>query len=286
MQHIIQNHVFDIEFSDAGRAYALQDRISDIFSRQLVPRMESLFDSLVPAEATLVFDDVHIDIGSIDINLLDDDLAGRILAELEKVIRESISLGRNIHAEPTGGEPRIKTQGVNRIEMLRYFLLTGAMPWWATDDLAAEPVKLIEYLLAHDAAGLRQLILDAGKFDYVRRRMVYQFSDEVIRNIITLLEPAEVDFIFDYHASATEAHRRDELVKSAPGQEFEKALWVFILTYLLIDRGTLFNQKAFLQSTIGQMAQHYNRDYAELLTLLARTLGDDKLSPVKNDHLA
>ncbi len=286
MQHIIQHHVFDIEFSDAGRSYELQDKISDIFNRQLLPRMEYLFDSLVPDDITFVLEDIHIDIGSISFNQLNSELPEKVLTELEKVIRESISLAQNRYTEATDAEPEIKTQEGRRIELLRFFLLTGTMPWWATDELATDPVMLAEYVLANNAVALKELILVAGKYDYVRRRMVHQFNDGIVRGIIALLEPNEAEFIFDYHASVTEIHRKDELIESAPNDEFEKALWLFILTYLLVDRGTSFNQKAFIQSTIAQMAQHYNRDYTQLLALLAGTLNNNREVMVQNSHLA
>jgi hypothetical protein len=284
MQHIIQYHTFDVAFSDAGKSYDLQNKISDIFNNQLIAGMERLFDSLVPQDTTLTLSEVNIDVGTITYNLLEYNLADRVLAELEKEIRYRLSLTQNT---PAGAETQdeFKSLKASYTNLLEYFLLTGAMPWWATGQLLVDPAKVMEHLLSVDAAGLKQLIINVGQQAYVRQRLVHQFSTEVIRSIITLLEPAEATFIFDYHATAVKVHHEEKLVENAPGQEFDKALWVFILTYILVDRGSLFNQKSFVKATLALMSSHFNRSYTELLTLLSNTLNNDKLLVEKSGYL-
>jgi len=287
MQHIIQHQLFDIAYTNAGRAYDLQSKVSDIFNSRLVTGMEELFDRLVPEDVVLSLDEVSIDIGNITYNRLDYDLADRILAELEREIKYRLLLGQGgaIEATDKQGQEQVKSLQASYTDLLEYFLLTGTMPWWATGELMLDPLKVIEQLLTDDANGLKQLIVRVGQHGYVRQRIVNQFTDKVIRRIVSLLEPAEAEFIFDYHATAVKVHSEKKLVDSAPNNEFEKALWLFILTYLLVDRGSLFNQKIFVRSTLGQMAQHYNREYAELLILLNKVLNNERLRTQQSGYL-
>ncbi|MBW4891587.1 hypothetical protein KXQ82_17810 [Mucilaginibacter sp. HMF5004] len=277
MQHIIQYQLFDVAYTNAGKSYDLQSKISDIFNNTLMGEMERLFDRLVPEDTVLSLSEVSLDIGSITYGMLDYQLVDRVIAALEHEIKYRLTLGQGTQSEPSAGEEQIKSLNTSYADLLEYFLLSGTMPWWATGDLMLDPLKVMELLLVQDAVVLKQLILRVGQYSYVRQRLVNQFSSRVIRRIITLLEPAEAEFIFDYHASAVKVHNENKLVENAPSGDFEKALWLFILTYLLVDRGGFFNQKMFVKSTLTQMAHYYNRDYGQLLSLLNIALNNNKL---------
>src|SRR5690606_8090265 len=95
------------------------------------------------------------------------------------------------------------------------------------------PFLAVDFLLAHSAEELKALILKTGQKSYVRKRLVYQFSEHQLRGIIRILEPAEAEFIFEYHSGVIKVQREKQLVKS-PESEFKTAVWEFILTYLLL----------------------------------------------------
>ncbi|OCX53153.1 hypothetical protein BEL04_02220 [Mucilaginibacter sp. PPCGB 2223] len=282
--HIVQQQVFDVTFPEAGTAYSLQNRISDLFHNQLSDAMEQLFTRLVPDEQVLSMGDVEIDVGHIANNQLEYELTDRILLELEKAIRARLALipSANGDGQVQGS---IKTPEDSYTSLLEYFLLTGTIPWWASGDMLTDPLKVIQYLIAHGDVLLKRLIMNVGQHSYVRQRLVQQFPEEVIRGIIRILEPAQSDFIFDYHATVAKTHREEKLITSAPASEFEKALWLFILTYILVDRGSFFNRKMFVSVTLGQMARHYNRAYADILTLLAKALTKYNLTERQSNEL-
>ena len=283
--HIIKSQVFDVAFADAGRSYQLQNQISEIFHNQLMDGMEQLFNRLVPDDTLLSLGDVELDIGSVSYNIMEYDLTNRILDELEREINYRLAL------IPSKSTDENNDQQLKKIEsgytnLLEYFLLTGAMPWWATGETLNDPVAIMEHLIAKDAAMLKQLIINVGQRNYVRQRLVQQFSAQVIRSIITILEPGQAEFIFAYHTSVVNTHRQEKLIEGATNTEFDKALWLFILTYILVDRGSIFNQKMFVRSTLGQMASHYNLSYAQILALLSKALVHYNLTDVQNNNLA
>ncbi|WP_448699240.1 contractile injection system tape measure protein [Mucilaginibacter sp. AW1-3] len=269
--HIIQQQMFDVGFPSADKSYQLQSKISDIFHNQLSDAMEQLFSRLVPANVVLSMGDVSIDAGNIVYDQLEFELTDRILAELEREIKGRLALLPSGNADENP-QSDIKTLEGSYASLLEYFLLSGTIPWWASGEVLTDPVKVMEHLLTHDTERLKQLIINVGQHSYVRQRLVQQFTEKVIRDIITVLEPAQATFIFDYHATVSKTHHEEKLVESAPATEFEKALWLFILTYILVDRGSLFNQKMFVSVTLNQIARHYNRAYADILALLAKAL--------------
>ena len=282
--HIVQYQVFDVAFTNAGRSYELQNKISDIFNNQLMDGMEQLFSRLVAADTLLTLGDVNIDIGNIPYNLIEYDLVDRILDELEHEINYRLALIPSKNGDENSGQQLKKIES-GYANLLEYFLLTGAIPWWATGELLNDPITIMEHLIAKDATILKQLIIKVGQHNYVRQRLVYQFSEQVIRDIITILEPGQAAFIFDYHTSVVNTHRQEKLIEGATNTEFDKALWLFILTYILVDRGSIFNQKIFVKSTLGQMAHHYNLSYAQILALLSKALALHNLTDVQNNNL-
>ena len=277
--------MFDVAFADAGKSYQLQNQISDLFHNKLMDGMEQLFNRLVPDDTLLTLGDVELDIGSVSYNFLEYDLVNRILEELEREINYRLAL---IPSNSTGdnNEQQLKKVESSYTSLLEYFLLTAAMPWWAAGETLNDPLAIMEHLIAKDAAILKQLIINIGQHTYVRQRLVQQFSEQVIRDIVTILEPGQAEFIFTYHALVVQNHRKEKLIKGAINTEFDKALWLFILTYILVDRGSIFNQKFFVRSTLGQMASHYNLAYAQILALLSKALAHYNLTDVQNNNLA
>ncbi|MSM39705.1 MAG: hypothetical protein GJT30_08830 [Geobacter sp.] len=118
---------------------------------------------------------------------------------------------------------------------------------------------LLEELLAH------------GRLAAVRKRIAGQFPETVVKGILLLLEPRESAFI----EVVTE---KPELFRRALGAgrnnvaRSRRPLWEFTLGYLIAERGSVFNRKAYLGSLVRQMAAHANLDFRELLVSMHQML--------------
>lgn len=282
--HIIQQQVLDISFPIRSEAHQLQNRISELFNSRINREIATLFDRLIPAERHLQIDNLTVDAGTLPLHWRDDELEELVLSALEREILQLLALPYTL-PQANEPEPHFQTSNkTNYIAFLEYFLLTGTLPWWATGDVMADPVKVFYRLLNEDKESLKELILNTGRFAHVRRRLVYQFAPEIIKSVITILEPDQADFIFDYHTDTVKIQRQKNVVKTE-SSELEKELWLFILTYLFADRGTTFNRKAFVKAAIGQMAQHYNLKYLELLALFSEVLANAEINLKTSSYL-
>jgi hypothetical protein len=274
--HIIQKQIFDIGFSLEKEAYDLQNRFSRLFYNDATPVMTEVFDRLIPEGLVLRLDSLTLDLGRIRNDRLEKDFRERFRQSLEKELERAL----NEYA-------RRETPGWNQslTDLLEYFLMTGTLPWWAAGELLVNPARVIDRLILDDPSGLKNLLIYTGQREYVRRRLVYQFPETAIRSLIETLEPDEAAFIFVYytdliHIQSTEQFFRREI------NEFEKDLWIFIFTYLLVDRGSNFNRKIFVKSTLGQMARQYNLEYGELIALLFRALESPGMTLVRRSSLS
>src|ERR1700754_1507464 len=147
--HIVQYQMFDVAFSNASKSYELQNKLSDVFNNQLIDGMEQLFSRLVPDDTVLTLNEVNIDVGSIAYNLIEYDLADRILAALEREINDRLALLPSKNSDEDAGQ-QLKNLRAGYINLLEYFLLTGAIPWWATGEQLTDPVAVIEHLITND----------------------------------------------------------------------------------------------------------------------------------------
>lgn len=274
--HIVQKQIFDISFPEEKKAFDLQSRISRLFYNDTTPVMTEVFERLIPEEVVLRLDQLSLDLGRIRDDRLERDFREKFRQALEK----ELTLALDAYA-------RNETPGRNKslIDLLEYFLTTGMLPWWATGELLASPAGVVERLVRGDPAGLKSLLLNTGQRDYVRRRLVYQFPATTIHTIVETLEPDEAPFIFAYHSDVVHIQAIERFFRQEMS-EFEKQLWVFIFTYLLVDRGSNFNRKIFVKSTLAQMARQHNLEYSVLITLLFRALASTNATLVRQSVLS
>jgi hypothetical protein len=267
--HIIGRQIFEVSCSSSIQGKAVQDKISFLFNRYLQTRMDALFEEIIPHSRHIRVDQLTIDVGHISFESLDHDLIDEIIQKLEREI--SLLL---LH-DNTATEPDIVTQVINTggsyLSLLKYFLLRGTLPWWAASEPSDSPLSAFDFLLSHNPDELVRLIMSVGHKPFARRRLVHQFPEEKIRPLIRLMEPSHAEFIFEYHAEVIRAQQVRQVIKNEES-DFKKAVWEFIIMYLTSDRGSHFNRKEFVKTTLMSMAAHFNISFEGLLSLFASAI--------------
>ncbi|TAM96935.1 MAG: hypothetical protein EPN39_12545 [Chitinophagaceae bacterium] len=269
--HIIQKQVFDIDFTSKEKAFELQTKISSLFYSQLENTIGTVFDKFIRDDRILSIETLRVDIGRIPYDSIEDSFADRLKEALEKEL-ETWFYSLNHYADSHENN-HLSSLKSSYAGLLEYFLITGTLPWWASGNMMTDPAKVIKLLLEENAQAVKNLIHKAGQFADVRRRLIYQFSEEIIRSIVRILEPDEADFIFGYHREIVKIQHAQQIVKDEISV-VKKEVWIFIVTYLLVDRGSNFNRKIFVKNTLRQMAEHYNLHYEEILKLFEAALND------------
>ena len=108
------------------------------------------------------------------------------------------------------------------------------------------------------------VIYRIAKKALIRRHMALFLSEKDLQKIVRMAEPGDSSFILD------QSKRAVQMRQFIPQLQISKAdlkvkSWEFILTYLFNDKGSQFNRKQFLRSTLEQFSAHYNLRYTELL---------------------
>ena len=119
----------------------------------------------------------------------------------------------------------------------------------------------------------------------IRATLAMDAPEYVLENIVTALEPDESQFITDI-VRHSELFRSVNKVDGSGGQRVKRQWWSLTLDYLLVERGSEFNKKSYLESLLRHDAAHDNMRYSDFLNSLSQVLERVELSsPLKRQLL-
>lgn len=268
-EHMIARCEWQTRFDQADSGVALQNALSQ-WSQQVMPAiLTRFFDRHCPATERWRIESLELDLGTIALDTLDETLAQRFEAALEEALSRAFHR-QEVRFLPASLLPDHEVAGeMTELDALRWFLLHGTSPWWRSERLSLLP--LVEQLLQGDAQPFTRLIREVGQGEVARRRIAWQWSERHIRQTVRRLEPWHAGFICHY-ADRVIASQQQQRIVLRQDSGFSGQLWYWILTHLLVERGTLFNTRQFVRATLWQMAQHYQLDFHQLVTSLAQAV--------------
>ena len=262
-QHLISRLTWDTVFDSKAQGLVLQERLSDWSGFHLQQELIAVFDKFCPPEQVWKIGSLELDLGTIDFDCLESELSIKIRQQLNEKLMAFVLYPnqRDRHVE-------ILDEKKSHIQLIRYFLQHGSMPWnyQAADGSINEVLKL---QLQNNPEELLATLKELGfSAEQVRRRMAWQFNEPNMVKIITAIEPNVGGQIILFSNELTHIQQKATVVQVASTTDFKKNIWFWVLNYLLTERGTVFNRIQFMKSTIKQMAAHYNMQYNELFDLI------------------
>ncbi|WP_299114011.1 contractile injection system tape measure protein [uncultured Winogradskyella sp.] len=256
--HIISRLKWDTSFDKKETAYEFQGQLSS-WSKNYMPReINSIFDKACTQEQTWEIDSLELDLGVVNYKNLNYSLSKK----LKEALQEKLG---NLLLESNRGSRKLKILYANtsKIELIKTFLIQGYMPW-NYESKNGSVNQILSSLLKNDKKEIDRMIKEIGVNENVRKRIAWQIKEENLLMIIEGLEPSNYVQIFDFANELTKIQQKKPIVQ-ASSDGFRKNLWLWVLDYLLVERGTLFNKKTFIKSSIVKVANHYNIDYKTLI---------------------
>ncbi|WP_337966025.1 contractile injection system tape measure protein [uncultured Flavobacterium sp.] len=265
--HIVSSLKWDTTFDQKRESHRLQERLSTWSKISLPREVANIFNELCPPEQSWRIESLELDLGSCDYSDLEFDLSRKIRNLLREKIAELI-LYQNSQKQ-NGIAVYNKEKSI--LENLMVFLLEGYLPW-NYQNKEGSVNQIMAELLQNNLAEVIAIIKETGMtHEEVRKRISWQFDEKNITKIIAALEPNNSGSIIEFSSIMTNIQVKETIIQTSTAS-FKKNLWFFILNFLLLERGTLFNKLAFMKSSILQMANHYNIAYAELILLIENTI--------------
>jgi len=278
---MISKFRWDTVFDKKEKGSELQERLSH-WSRINMPKdVTDVFDKVCPPEQIWRIQSLEIDLGLIDYNDLEFELSARLRTQLSEKLIDLI-----IYANRGGKDLEILNEDTSHIYLISSFLLNGIMPWTYKPDDGSVNQMLAAQLQTNKPSVIDMITTVGVTHENVRRRIAWQVSEPNIIKIIAGLEPNNHTQIIDFSNELIKIQAKETIVQTS-ARDFRKQLWLWILNYLLTDRGSIFSKVAYVRSTIRQMANHYNIAYTELINLIeSAVIAVSKVYGVKADFLA
>jgi hypothetical protein len=263
-RHLLSRPVWETTFDEKENAFELQQRLS-AWSRNIMPKeVAAVFDALCPPQQTWRIPSLTVDLGTIDFSNLEAELSIKLRKQLlEELTNLAIS-----NESANGSLMTIADERSLQLETLRYFLTSGILPW--NCPVGTSYHEILTDQLQNNHTGLIAMIRETGGGTNraVRRRIAWQTPEPTLKKVIAALEPANHQEVTAFSSELNKLQATQHIVAANTGQ-LQREVWLWILDYLLVERGTLFNQKEMMKSSIRQMAAHYNLGYGELLVLIS-----------------
>ncbi|WP_421872484.1 contractile injection system tape measure protein [Marinoscillum sp.] len=256
--HIIKSQIFEIGFFLEEKSLEFQKELSDLIRNELAEitdRCLSRFDR----QTLSVINRLEVDLGDIPYT--------KYLKSLPVIYEEEL-LKQLIIKMDVGPDSEQQEGSIDSmLQMIRHFLVKGYMPWnynetrWTTfDEIFVQSLKTNKEVFIKEVDSL----LKSG---VARTRLIRQLEDKTIHLLVKEVEPSQADTIIQYHHDWMATQKHTDVIK-AGDNELAKSLWEFIFNYLYEERGSYFNTRAFLSSTLHQISSHYNVSFQTILSLL------------------
>ena len=278
-QHIIKTQVIELDFPHQNAVIPLQRAITKLIERELNAITESCLDDCADVTRLVSIDKLELNLPVIPFEYLDKYLPQRYEEALRKALKKYASEGVATSSTKTGQallQPSL--HGISS------FLVHGALPWNYAGKLSFK--ELFAKELKSNPAALLVLLQELLPPEKHKLRLINALDEPQLIKLIEKVEPGEAALITAYQKNWMQI-QTEKRPLNATQSELSQQLWLFILKYLYDERGSYFNKKAFLLSTLRQIAIRFNVAVAIVLKLLRHSyeLMDGLQSPANFTRL-
>lgn len=257
--HIIKSKVLEVSFDQEKEAMSFQKRLAELVREEIseiTERCLANFDGI----SRQYIHRLELDLGDLPYRAFERELPVIYEKELMKALSAKLGhLPRKMEAD--------EDKQVDLVSMVRYFLIKSYMPWNYNDSNWTSFQDMFDQAIRTD---MQRLIDDLNlllRSESARVRLINHLSEKQIRQLIRKIEPTQADLIISYHEEWLKTEK-ERLVFKTDKAELAKQLWLFIFNYLYDDRGSYFNTRAFLISTLRQISGHFNLPFQFTISLL------------------
>ncbi len=254
--NIIKSQRFQVSLHNEQIALSLQDRLSKLQELQLNRLLDQILNYHSSEDEVLLFDQIQLNLGSIGLENFESEVATRLEEELTNFLNSNIlDNGRLRH-----GKKIILND--HRIELFEFFLLKGYLNWHVPN--LETPEKLLQELASGEPTQLALTLQKHGKKSFVRTRLVTQFEDANLEQIVNIIAGNDGKYIIDYKNETLRTHRANPITDRTD-YEFRNAVWEVILAYLFVGSRSYHSRKSFLQYFIKNLSNSLRINYLNFL---------------------
>lgn len=194
--HIIKQHTIELHLDEEQGAHLLQNQVSELLLEQVFAELEAIFDELSDRNEVISIDKLSVDLGFIDEKQVAKELPTKMKEVIRKELTDQIQKARvqesygniEITRSPNADEPIVNIYGnqQNLILALEHYLKTGTLRWADSHEKAPTLKELLSNLAFSQPQVLREILLTQFRNPNVRKRLVYNCPEELLKILLEL----------------------------------------------------------------------------------------------------
>lgn len=259
---------FDFRMDNEEFAQTLYARWDKFFETSFEAIVEEVMTSYDRSDEVLTIDSLPIDLSTLLEEEFDEQFPIRLREALHQYFRE---LALADSDTPLKGVQRISLEK-NMLDILCFFLMHGYLPTYA-DNEWSDMGKLLERVLEANPDGLRTFLESYAHYDFLYKRLVFQFSDEQLDAIVEKVHPSEAKFIHLYTRIQIRSYKLNQSPEIA-FTDYRNAVWILVLAYLFHESGSRFSRKQLILHTLRGLSARFNLSFVELTRMLSDRLDE------------
>lgn len=259
--HIIKSQIYRLFLEQEQGATTFHDRVSNINELRITPMINRILDDYEVNGEAIYFSSIELNLGALSKENFEEELQYRIEEELRYFLDNNLKIAR--HRKSNSGE-NSETLG-SVYENLSYYLRKGQLRWNHSKN--DKPEDLLLEWIENESDEARRKMLALGKEESVRKRLIFQFKEQLLEKLTRYIEPNNGSFIIDFKVAVVHQHEKNPIVSVSP-KNFRNAVWEIILEYLFSSNTNYSNRKALLKYLLEKTAQRHGLQYHSLLLMI------------------
>ncbi len=205
MNNLVNTLIFDLTIKNREDNFGFQQMISALVKEKVVPILEIILNKSVGLDETVIIDQLTLDLETLSIEYLDEDLETRIrhhlssilVAEIERlrgrttqneILKDKLAAQLSNMSQPEssnnsiGGFNQILANPEKNISLFLHYIYRGHFPWWADHsiyhDFGLHTLRLAENNPGLFAAIIKDIIIKKDLLPLIR--VINYFEDKFL----------------------------------------------------------------------------------------------------------
>lgn len=261
--HRIGKLLIEVDIDEAHLSAGFRQRIETVAAARLPAAIERIFDGADDG-MQIKAERLDLDLGTIPT----DGFEEAFVAACERALEQALSKLLSGADGPDGPNIRSITPARARLEQLETFLRSGRAP------RGFDAGGSLSTLIGEQPSDLASMLRSRAREPHFLERLVLQIGGDGLRSLLASLAPADAAIILAIIADMLLAHRHQPLAARVRLAEpaLERLLWITTLEFLLIDAGTQFNRRRYLERLLRREAERTGIAFIDLLEMLGRSV--------------
>ena len=270
-RHTIKQQILELQVSSNLSAFELQNKISALYRSKIIPLIQTYCDRISNPDTLLRIDTLDIDLGEIELKTLEKDFVARVEEHLSQQLAEKLGPkaapqtvdgspgNRALVASPTADtKPQPPSNPTTaQLELLSYFIRSGLLPWWSESLSQPALEDCFDQLLRTSPAALKTQLQTQIKYAKVLQRLIYQFSDRILLDMVTLLAPTGSQWVQSYTQDIQALAPQVKSLQGIAPRQLRLKLWQGIFSQLSLSPTTRSSAEVLIRSSLLQLAHSF-----------------------------